>query len=62
MGSEKKPEWYQQEVQSINPEAQRLLESYSGFHPDEILPHVLKLVRGNLLFPCFFFFLSLSNS
>ncbi|KAJ5789228.1 uncharacterized protein N7518_006239 [Penicillium psychrosexuale] len=43
MGSEKKPEWYQQEVQSINPEAQRLLESYSGFHPDEVLPHVLKL-------------------
>ncbi|CAG8154189.1 unnamed protein product [Penicillium olsonii] len=44
MASEKKPEWYQQEVQSINPEAQKLLESYSGFHPDEVLPHVLKLL------------------
>ncbi|KAJ5150324.1 hypothetical protein N7448_001902 [Penicillium atrosanguineum] len=38
-----KPAWYQTEVQSINAEAQRLLESYSSFRPDEVLPHVLKL-------------------
>lgn len=52
MGFEKKPELYQHEVQSINPEAQRLLESYSGFQPDEVLPHVLKLVHADFLCPC----------
>ncbi|KAJ5591913.1 uncharacterized protein N7459_002282 [Penicillium hispanicum] len=38
-----KPVWYQNEIESINPEAQRLLERYSGFKPDEVLPHVVKL-------------------
>lgn len=41
----KRPEWYQKDVQSINADAQRLLEKYSGFAPEEVLPHVLSLVR-----------------
>lgn len=40
-----KPEWYQEDVKSINPDAQNLLENYSGFKADEVLPHVLSLVR-----------------
>jgi len=40
-----KPEWYQEDVKSINPDAQNLLENYSGFQADEVLPHVLSLVR-----------------
>jgi hypothetical protein len=49
MASEKKPEWWQHDVQSINPEAQRLLENYSGFQPSEVLPHILKLVCDTFL-------------
>jgi hypothetical protein len=41
----KRPEWYQKDVQSINAEAQRLLENYSGLAPEDVLPHVLSLVR-----------------
>lgn len=37
-------DWFQKEVKTINPDAQRLLENYSGFAPDEVLPHVLSLV------------------
>lgn len=44
MASNEKPDWYQTDVQSINPEAQQLLESYSGLAPDDVLPHVLSLV------------------
>lgn len=47
MASDEKPDWYQTDVQSINPEAQQLLESYSGLAPDEVLPHVLSLVGLN---------------
>lgn len=39
------PSWYQKNVTSINPEAQHLLESYSGFKPEEVVPHVVALVR-----------------
>lgn len=46
MSSEaKRPEWYQKDVQSINADAQRLLENYSGLAPADVLPHVLSLVR-----------------
>ncbi|KAL1968260.1 hypothetical protein VTN77DRAFT_2095 [Rasamsonia byssochlamydoides] len=38
-----KPQWFQQNVTSINPEAQSLMESYSGFKSEEVLPHVLAL-------------------
>ncbi|KAJ5495030.1 hypothetical protein N7539_000146 [Penicillium diatomitis] len=41
--SEGPPPWYETDVKSINPKAQSLLEEYSGFAPDEVLPHVLKL-------------------
>ncbi|KAJ5090811.1 hypothetical protein N7532_009495, partial [Penicillium argentinense] len=41
---QEKPQWYQKEMESINPQAQRLLENYSGITPAEVLPHVLKLV------------------
>lgn len=43
------PGWYQTDVKSIDPEAQSLLEEYSGLQPDEVLPHVLALVS----FLCF---------
>ena len=39
-----KPDWYQKDVQSINVDAQKLLETYSGLAPAEVLPHVLSLV------------------
>ena len=39
-----KPFWFENDVKSINPDAQKLLEEYSGLKPDEVLPHVLKLV------------------
>ncbi|PYI18916.1 hypothetical protein BO99DRAFT_385569 [Aspergillus violaceofuscus CBS 115571] len=35
------PAWFETEVTSINPTAQRLLESYSNLKPDEVIPHVL---------------------
>lgn len=38
-----KPEWYQEDVKSINPDAQNLLKNYSGFQAEEVLPHVLSL-------------------
>lgn len=44
-----KPDWFQKEVKNINPDAQRLLETYSGFEPDQVLPHVLSLV---MVFVC----------
>ncbi|PLB48427.1 hypothetical protein P170DRAFT_427511 [Aspergillus steynii IBT 23096] len=44
MGSQENPSgWYEQDVQSINPDAQTLLERYSGLKPEEVLPHVLSL-------------------
>lgn len=47
--SDKLPSWYQKNVTSINPEAQHLLESYSGFKPEEVVPHVLALVLDSRL-------------
>jgi hypothetical protein len=32
-------------VSSIDPAARSLLEEYSGLSPDEVLPHVVALVR-----------------
>ncbi|KAE8153048.1 hypothetical protein BDV25DRAFT_169590 [Aspergillus avenaceus] len=43
MATQEKPSWYEKEVKSIKPDAQRLLESYSGLEPDQVLPHVLTL-------------------
>ncbi|PYH78621.1 hypothetical protein BO82DRAFT_377074 [Aspergillus uvarum CBS 121591] len=39
--SRPKPSWFQEHVESINPDARRVLESYSGLSPDEVIPHVL---------------------
>lgn len=36
---------YQKDVESINADAQSLLERYSGLSPAEVIPHVLSLVR-----------------
>ena len=49
MASNDETGWFQREVKSINPDAQRLLENYSGLAPAEVLPHVLSLVRGCLV-------------
>lgn len=38
------PGWYDKDVQSINPDAQGLLERYSGLRSEDVLPHVLSLV------------------
>ncbi|RAL12614.1 uncharacterized protein BO97DRAFT_389629 [Aspergillus homomorphus CBS 101889] len=38
-----KPSWFQEHVESINSDAQRVLESYSGLKPDEVIPHVLSV-------------------
>ncbi|KAI9038860.1 uncharacterized protein KD926_010193 [Aspergillus affinis] len=40
---ENAPDWYDEDVRSINADAQNLLERYSGLKPEEVLPHVLSL-------------------
>ena len=37
--------WYTKDVTMISPEARQLLESYSRIPPDQVIPHVLNLVR-----------------
>lgn len=39
----------QQDVPSINPDAQHLLETYTGLEPDQVLPHVLAVVSSKHL-------------
>ncbi|KAL4964559.1 class I SAM-dependent methyltransferase [Aspergillus stella-maris] len=39
----KKPFWFENDVKSINSDAQKLLEEYSGLKPEDVLPHVLTL-------------------
>ena len=34
-----------EDVKDINPEARKLLETYSNIPADQVFPHVLKLVR-----------------
>ncbi|KAA8651056.1 hypothetical protein EYZ11_008393 [Aspergillus tanneri] len=46
MATDSRPGWYQEGVQSINPEAQLLLQTYSGLSADEVLPHVLALYKS----------------
>ncbi|PYH44042.1 class I SAM-dependent methyltransferase [Aspergillus saccharolyticus JOP 1030-1] len=41
--SRPKPSWFQEHVESINPDAQRVLESYSGMKPEEVIPHVVSV-------------------
>lgn len=43
--SEDISKWYTQEI-NIPPGAQALLEEYSGFAPDEVVPHVRDLVSA----------------
>ncbi|KAL4873669.1 hypothetical protein BDV12DRAFT_159382 [Aspergillus spectabilis] len=43
MATDEKPEWYQKDAKSINSDAQQLLEKYSGFKSEDVLPHVLAL-------------------
>ncbi|KAL4945864.1 hypothetical protein BDV06DRAFT_3816 [Aspergillus oleicola] len=38
-----KPSWFDNDVKSINPDAQKLLEEYSGLKPEDVLSHVLTL-------------------
>ncbi|RDW76601.1 class I SAM-dependent methyltransferase [Aspergillus mulundensis] len=38
-----KPSWYQANVRSINSDAQKLLENYSGLRAEDVVPHVLEL-------------------
>ncbi|KAL4948744.1 hypothetical protein BDW69DRAFT_87575 [Aspergillus filifer] len=38
-----KPFWFDNDVKSIDPDAQKLLEEYSGLKPEDVLPHVLTL-------------------
>ena len=57
MASESKSRagWYMDEVQTIPDSARRLLERYSGLKPEEVLPHVLSIVRPLFqpIEPCF---------
>jgi hypothetical protein len=46
MAIDEKPEWYQKDVTSINPDAQQLPEDYSGFKSEDVLPNVLALVSA----------------
>ena len=40
-----KQAWYEEDVTSIPASAREILESYSGIKPEDVLPHVLALVR-----------------
>ena len=44
---EQKPNEYQQDakINRIPEDGQRVLQTYRGWKPEEILPHVLELVR-----------------
>lgn len=44
--SEDTSRWYTEDI-TIPPEAQALLEQYSGFAPDEVVPHVRDLVSAH---------------
>ena len=40
-----KQAWYKADVDSIPPKARDLLEQYSGLKSEEVIPHVIALVR-----------------
>lgn len=44
--NEEIPQWYEKDVteDDIKPEARQVLENYSKLRPEEVLPHVLKVV------------------
>lgn len=37
-------EWFQAELEDVNPHARGVLETYSGISPAQVVPHVLKIV------------------
>ncbi|KAL5002626.1 hypothetical protein BDV10DRAFT_181346 [Aspergillus recurvatus] len=43
--NDRKPNWYQTDVKSINSDARQLLESYSGLRAEDVVSHVLTLAR-----------------
>ena len=41
---DKKVQWYQSDLETVSPQARELLENYSHILPDEVIPHILKIV------------------
>ena len=44
--SASRPAWYQENVESIPDAGRQLLEIYSGIPPEQVLPHVIAIVRS----------------
>ena len=42
--------WYKEDVTAISEPARHLLETYSGIPADEVVPHVLAIVRYRSIF------------
>ena len=40
-----RPAWFTEHVSSIPDEGRRLLEQYSNIPPEQVLPHVIAIVR-----------------
>lgn len=40
-------QWYQKEIREdqVHASTREILEKYSGIAPDEVVPHILKIVR-----------------
>ena len=47
----KNVQWYKADLETVSPQARELLENYSHIPPDEVIPHILKIVRPHQTSP-----------
>jgi len=40
------PEWYNENLESLNDDTRAVLENYSGLSSERVIPHVTELVRS----------------
>lgn len=41
---DKNVQWYKPDLETVSPQARELLENYSHIPPDDVTPHILKIV------------------
>ena len=46
---DKNVQWYKPDLETVSPQARELLENYSHIPPDEVIPHILRIVSSTKL-------------